>query len=153
MGLKNLKAIKVAPDATAPTTWSLSAGTSDVLSQVVDMGSHQAASLSWIVDAGAIAALGGLGAIPQECNDLVTWVDVPGASASISFGSSDDDKRCGVTLERISKRYQRLAIFRLDAGNSSMTLLQAILEDVRMEPVVQLVTAGQFISQPASLAP
>lgn len=151
MNLKKDVALKVAPDSSTPGVFLLAPGVLDVKSQAVDLSAYQGSELSWIVDVGAIASGGFLTAIPEQSDDLVTWAEIP--EVELAFADTSDFKRLGVTVERVSKRYQRVAIYRSDAANSSIDMLQAFIGNLRTEPSVQSLAAGQFVSQPKSVAP
>ena len=149
--LKDIKRIKVAPDVTAPTTWALGAGTSDVFSSIIDMTTHQGTGLEWLIDAGAIASTGGFTVTAQDSPDGTTFTDITGTAKT--WGDADDDKAHAIIIEKVKQRYNRLKIVRLDAANSSVTQIEALIDGLRKVPVTQLTTAGQFVAQPSVVAP
>jgi hypothetical protein len=144
---ETLKFIKLAPDSGSASTFSLSAGTTDVTSTVIDFQAHQAQEVAFIVDLGAIAASGSVTIKFQHSDDNSAWSDVEGSSQATS-ADTDDDKRLGLQINRITKRYGRLSTVRGDGGNSAISQMEAILGKLRAEPPTQLTSAGQFIRQP-----
>lgn len=142
-----LRFIKLAPDGTAPTTYSLSAGTSDVNTTPVDLRAHQGQEIAFIVDLGPIAAGGGVTIKAQSSPDGVTYTDIAGTSQTSA--DTNDDMRLGLQLNRCMQPFVRLNIARADGGNATINQVEAIIGKLRVGgPGNQLTSAGQFIRQP-----
>lgn len=108
---------RVAPDATAPTTFTLAAGTTDVNSSAIDLQASNAAHV--IVILGALAASATYTATIQDSDTgSGGWNNVSGLSLSAS-ADTDDDKILAFDVRQPLKRYIRVVS---DRGTGNTTI-------------------------------
>jgi hypothetical protein len=89
-----LKVLRVAPDATAATTWTLAAGTTDVNSAVIDTSGYRGVAFLPIFGDNADTATF-TGKIQGSANGTTGWTDITDASFTFTAGASDTDNELG----------------------------------------------------------
>jgi hypothetical protein len=127
----NFKLERVAPDATAATTFRKAAGTSDALNSnnvdVLDYG-----SITFLVAIGLISATGTIAfTVEGSATGSGGWTAITGAARSIV--AADADKIVAITVARVPSayRYVRLVSTRATA-NSAIDSVTALLGDGRL---------------------
>lgn len=97
---------RIAPDAGSPTVFTLSAGTSDVTSSVIDLQASNAAAI--MVTLGAITASGTFTAYVEQSDASGSgFAALSGATVSIN-ADTDDNKNLVIDLAQPTKRYIRV---------------------------------------------
>lgn len=129
--------VTVFPDATAPTTKALSAGTTDVNSSAVDCLADF--DINVVIDMGAITATGTGTFQLQRSNDNVTWANITGAK--YDYTDADTNKTITICLSELTNRYIRVAIDR-NVANAVVSGIKAYATS-RALPVTQVTTANQ----------
>ncbi len=127
------------------TNYPLSAGTSDVNSESVDMANYD--EVTFLVTLGTISSSGSVDVKVQESSNNSDWADLAG-SAQAQAGDTKSNKMIAVSVRKPLKRYLRLAITRGDGGNSVIQSVHAVLRGPRKSPVSQSTGAGQFNATP-----
>lgn len=114
---QNAEMERIAPDATAATTFTLAAGTTDVNSSAIDLQASNAAHV--VVLLGALAASATYTAKIQDSADGSTgWADISGLSITVS-ADTDDNKLLGFDVQQPLKRYIRVVSDR-GTGNTAL---------------------------------
>lgn len=143
---------QMAPNDGATTTYTLSAGTSDVNSVVIDMNSYLGRAFAFMAILGAISA-GGVGTFKIQHSDSSGsgFTDITGAS--VSYTDADANKIVGLQVNRITKRYLRVATDR-GTANSAIASMVGFIGDLRKEPATGKFPtgAGQWSAAPAIIA-
>lgn len=133
------------------TSFSLSAGTSDVNSGIVDTRGYQ--GIAFMVLLGAIATSGSV-SIKLQHGDSPTLSDAQDIAGSAIGPTSDtDDNKVIITeVYRPVKRYLRVVTTRGDGGNSSIDGLVAFLYLPHSAPVTfgSTVYGAEFFNSPSS---
>lgn len=136
----------VVPDSAAATTYTLAAGTSDKTSGAIDLlGCLECAIL---IAMGTITATGTCDFKAQHSDDGSSWSDIENG-AQTQVVDTMSDKLVGFTVKNPTKRYLRVDINR-GTANSVINGIFAF-KKYRELPVVQAVTAGQFVAAPEVL--
>lgn len=104
----------------------LSAGTSDVNSEIIDTLGYK--GIAWIVGMGAIVSTGSVAVKAQQntANSGTGMADLAGTAQGPS-ADTDDNKLIIIDEYRPAERYQRLSITRGDGANSTIDFVIAIL--------------------------
>jgi len=148
--LRNNLVQHVAPDATAATTFTLAAGTTDVNSSSVDTSGYMEATFVWIFGDNADTATF-TGSI-EGSTDGTTFVAITGATTSFTAGASDtDNEMLAVAITSPLYRYVR-AVTNRGVANTVLNGLLCVLGMPVQGEVTQLTTAGQFISAPVQVS-
>lgn len=113
---------RVAPDSGSASTYTLSAGTSDVNSSSVDCAA--CLGVTFVVALGAIVSTGTFSAAVQGSNDNSTFTAVTGLSVAVD-ADTDDNKLLIADVAELTYRYYRLAIDR-GTANSSIDSIVAV---------------------------
>lgn len=144
--------VTMAPDDGATTTYTLSAGTSDVNSVVLDMQTYQGRAFAFLARLGAITSTGvGTFKIQHSDSSGSDFTDITGAS--VSYTDADANKTVGVQVNRITKRYIRVATDR-GTANSAIAAMLGFIGDIRKEPATGKFPtgAGQWSAAPTIIA-
>lgn len=144
--LNRFQIVTVFPDATAPTTKGLSAGTTAVNSSAIDLLADIACNV--IVDMGAITATGTGTLQLQRSADGTTWTNITGAV--YNYTDADANKTVPFCVSQLNHRYVRVAITRATA-NSAITGIKAYNVPRNQVPT-QVTTANQCATQPVVVA-
>jgi len=148
--LRNNLVQHVAPDATAATTFTLAAGTTDVNSSSVDTSGYMEATFVWIFGDNADTATF-TGSI-EGSTDGTTFVAITGATTSFTAGASDtDNEMLAVAITSPLYRYVR-AVTNRGVANTVLNGLLCVLGMPVQGEVTQLTTAGQFIQAPVQVS-
>lgn len=128
------KVRRIAPDAAAPTVYTLAAGTSDVFTEIVDMQNFTGILI--IVALGTIAASGAVTTKVQQ-GQIAAMSDAADIATSAigPTADTDDNKLIMTELIRPTERYVRMSIVRADAANSTIDSVTVILFGARKSPV------------------
>ncbi len=141
--VKNVKKSRVAPNAGAATTFTLSAGTTDVESTPVDGLGFS--GVAYTILLGALTASATLGLKIQGSADGSTgWTDITGA-AYTSTVDTDDDKLVVLEVVNPKYRYTRVAF---DRGGANAVIDGLICELFagKDNPVTQPATVEAAVS-------
>lgn len=146
MMLNEVQIVTVFPDATAPTTKGLAAGTTDVNSSAVDLLADL--DVQFVIDLGVVTATGTGTFQLQRSDNGTTWTNITGAS----FAWTDANTLQKVTIgcSEVTNRYVRVAIDR-NTANTAITGITAFARS-RNVPVLQVTTANQNAGQPVIVA-
>jgi hypothetical protein len=149
--LRNNLVAHVAPDATAATTFTLAAGTTDVNSSAVDTSGYMEATFVWIFGDNADTATF-TGKIQGSTDGSTGWTDITGATTSFTAGASDtDNEMLAVAITSPLYRYVR-AVSDRGVANTALNGLLCILGMPTQGEVAQLTTAGNFIQAPVQVS-
>lgn len=144
--------VTMAPNDGATATYALAAGTSDVNSVVIDMSTYQGRAFALLARLGTITATG-IGTFKIQHSDASGsgFTDITGAT--VSWTDADSDKTVGVQVNRITKRYLRVATDR-GTANSVIAAMIGLIGDIRKEPATGKFPtgAGQWSAAPAIVA-
>lgn len=146
MMLNEVQIVTVFPDATAPTTKGLAAGTTDVNSSAVDLLADL--DVQFVIDLGVVTATGTGTFQLQRSDNGSTWTNITGAK----FDWTDANTLQKVTIgcSEVTNRYVRIAIDR-NTANTAITGITAFAR-ARNVPVLQVTTANQNAGQPVIVA-
>lgn len=134
--------VTVFPDATAPTTKALAAGTTAVNSTSIDcLGDFD---INVVIDMGAVTATGTGTFKLQRSDDNTNWTDITGCSQA--WADTETNKTVTLCVSQIVNRYVRLVTTRATA-NTAVSGVKAYLSP-RGNPVTQITTANQNAAQP-----
>jgi len=135
---KNTEIRRIVPDATAATTFILSAGTSDVNTGTIDTRGYN--ELTIIFLSGTMAASSSIDLALQYSDNDSDWTAVTsGTTAQVT--ATDDNKVSVVNISDLQHRYYRLAVTRGDGGNATIDGVIALLS----KPVQAGVTQGSTV--------
>jgi len=149
--LRNNLVQHVAPDATAATTFTLAAGTTDVNSSAVDTQGYMEATFVWIFGDNADTATF-TGKIQGSADGSTGWADITGATTSFTAGATDtDNEMLAVAITSPLNRYVR-AVSDRGTANTALNGLLCVLGMPTQGAVTQLTSAGQFISAPVQVS-
>jgi len=144
--------LHVAPDATAATTYTLAAGTTDVDSSSIDILGSNAKSVAWQLTFGTNLNAATFTLQVQESDDNSTWSNISGATVSVTdAGGATSAQKLMIEVLNPTKRYQRVTIDR-GTANSAINNLEAIVLNTREQPNAQSTAAGQFAAAPVIVA-
>lgn len=150
--LEALKIVHVAPNDGATTTYSLSAGTTDVNSVAVDALGFGRVCFLWTF--GDNVATGTFtGKIEGSANGTDGWTAVTGATSSFTAAASDtDDEMLAVECDVLpSYRYYR-AVSDRGVANTVIAALHCLLGRAQGQtPVTQSTAAGNFVQTPVNV--
>ena len=138
--------VTVFPDATAPTTKGLAAGTTSVNSSAIDCLSDS--DLNLVIDLGAVTATGTGSFQLQRSDNGSTWTNITGAVQA--WTDTETNKTVTICLSELTNRYVRVVTTRATA-NTVINGMKAFLSP-RNVPVTQVVTANQNAAQPVVVA-
>ena len=134
----NIEVRRIPPDGTAATTYTLSAGTTDVNTGGVDTRGFN--EVTFIFIAGTMAASSSIDLTLEASSDNSSFAAVTGGTTA-QFSATDDDKVTIVNVVDLQYRYYRLAINRGAGGNSTVDGVIALLS----KPVQGGVTQGSTV--------
>lgn len=124
---------RVAPDSGSASTFTLSAGTTDVNSSAIDMQGCLGATIQ--IALGAIVSTGTFSANIEHSDATGSgWAAISGLTVAVD-ADTDDNKLLVVDVVEPTKRYLRVAIDR-GTANSSVDSIVAIKQK-RSQPVTQ----------------
>lgn len=153
--IKNNKVVHVPPNAGSGTTYSLSAGTTQVKSGSIDRAGFE--ELTWLAIFGDNADTGTFKMTLQhaDTDSDAAFTDAKDEDGNVieeSFtaGASDtDDKMLSLSAYGTKlKRYVRVVITR-GTANTGLAALLCIVSQPQNKPVTQSTGAGQFIVAPS----
>jgi hypothetical protein len=145
--LRNIQIVHVAPDATAATTFTLAAGTTDVNSAAVDTQGFMSATFFVTFGDNADTATF-TGKIQGSADGSTGWTDLPGATTSFTAGATDtDNEMIAVAVFSPAFRYLRFVSDR-GVANTAINAIHALLTVNAQGAVTQSTAAGQFIQAP-----
>lgn len=137
---ENIVPVQMAPDDGATTTYTLGAGTSDVNSVVLDMQAYQGRAFALMAILGAISATGvGTFKVQHSDSSGSGFTDITGAS--VSYTDADAKKMVGVQVNRITKRYLRVATDR-GTANSAIAAMVGMIGSLRKKPATGKFPTG-----------
>lgn len=146
---EEIKIVHVAPDSGSATTYTLSAGVTDVNSSSVDALGFGRVKFLWIfgdnADTGTFT-----GSIEGSADGSSGWTAISGATSSFTAGASDTDNKmldveCGVDP---AYRYYRAVTNRGTANTVLNALLCLLGRREGVVPISQSTSAGQYIQAP-----
>lgn len=136
------------PNDGATTTYTLSAGTTDVNSVSVDIYGFGGSSIAFLIIFGANLDTGTCACTVQGSDDNTTFTTVTGATKTLTDASAaSSNQAIGIEVREPQYRYYRVAFDRATA-NTSINALYALLPGPRAQPTTQVTTAGQFFAAP-----
>ena len=138
--------VTVFPDATAPTTKTLSAGTTAVNSSAIDLLADM--QLNIVIDLGAVTATGTGSFQLQRSNDGTTWSNITGAV--FAWDDTMTLKTVTLAVSQCTHRYVRIVTTRATA-NTAISGIKAFALP-RNQAVTQVTTANQNAGQPVVVA-
>lgn len=147
---KNVKTLRLKPDGSG---YTVSAGTSDVNSDIVDMNGFE--GIRFIAGFGAItsSAVTSLKVQQNSANSGTGMADLEGSNIAVA---DDDDNQIAISdIFRPTKRYLRVAFDR-GTANCAIDFLIAELYGPRKAPISEdtsiVISAEQFASPPEGTA-
>ena len=152
----SIRSLRVAPDSTAATTWTLAAGTTDVNSAAIDtQGFRGVAFLPIFGDNADTATF--TGKIQGSTDGSTGWTDITGATFSFTAGASDtDNELTGVEVYSPLFRYVRFVSDR-GVANTVLAALLTFLYDPTIEVIDQTTSSPAtgtlgFITAPVTVS-
>ena len=137
---ENVVPVQMAPNDGATTTYALSAGTSDVNSVPIDMQAYQGSAFALQAILGTITSTG-VGTFKLQHSDSSGsgFTDITGAS--VSWTDTDSNKMVGIQVNRITKRYIRVATDR-GTANSVIAAMIGLIGGLRKKPATGKFPTG-----------
>lgn len=137
---ENVVPVQMAPDDGATTTYTLAAGTSDKNSVVLDMQTYQGRAFALMLILGTITSTG-VGTVKIQHSDASGsgFTDITGAS--VSYADTDSNKIVGIQVNRITKRYLRVALDR-GTANSVIAAMIGLIGNLRKKPATGKFPTG-----------
>lgn len=126
----DLKPLRIAPDGTAPTTYTKAAGATDIVSSAIDTVDAEVVDI--LVGFGAIVAGGVQSVKISQCpTSGGTYADL--ATTSITVADTDDDKMTHHVVVRPTERFLKANIQRA-TQNSTIDFVLACMRGNRKLP-------------------
>lgn len=129
------------------TNYALSAGTTDVNSEVLDTSGYRGVTFVWTfgdnTDTGTFT-----GKLQGSADGSTGWTDITGATTSFTAGASDtDNEMLAIEVYSPQYRYLRAASDR-GTANTVVAALHAVLSSPVESKITQSTATGQFIQAP-----
>lgn len=131
------------------TNYILSAGTSDVNSEAVDV--QNCDEVTFLMTVGVMAPSSSIDVKLQESDSSGSGFTDLAGTALTQVSATDDDKMVAISVRKPLKRYLRMVTTRGDGGNSTIQSLHVVKGPVRKQndaATLQSTGTGQFASAP-----